>query len=410
MRRDHPQPLRHRRTTTLRRPIGVGLVEAAPIRIGTERVGNPDHGFGRPQHQHAVGLERFGDALEDRDLGILVEIDQDVAAEDHVELAEMGKVLQQIELALLHHAADIGTDLPEFADLGEVLDQQLNRQSALHLELAVDPRLGLFENFLRQVGGDDLDPPACQGLGPFLQAHRNRVRLLAARTRRGPDSQRAAVGARLQQRRQDRVAQMIERNLVAEEEGLVGGHCLHDLGRQRFRAAFHFLDEFGNARQAGPARQRDQPALDQILLVGGEIEARALFQEPAQEIIILYVHERSPENSRTSFWAIWLSGRTAAQIPAFAAAPGMPQTTLVASSWATMLPPAATISLPPRMPSEPMPVRITARIAPCQTSMADMNNGSTAGLQKLTAGPSSSAICTSLPCRATRMWQPPGAR
>jgi len=89
-------------------------------------------------------------------------------------------------------------------------------------------------------------------------------------------------------------------------------------------------------------------------------------------------------------------------MPAFAAAPGIPHTTLEASSWAITLPPAATISLPPRMPSEPMPVRTTARTPPCQTSIAELNNGSTAGLQKLTGGPSSRAITTSQPWRATQ--------
>ena len=74
------------------------------------------------------------------------------------------------------------------------------------------------------------------------------------------------------------------------------------------------------------------------------------------------------------------------------------------------LPPAATMSLPPRMPSEPMPVRITDMMPPCQTSMAELNSGSTAGLQKFTGGPSSSAIAVSAPWRATRMWRPPGAR
>jgi len=41
---------------------------------------------------------------------------------------------------------------------------------------------------------------------------------------------------------------MIERNLVAEEEGLVGGHCLDYFRRQRFGVgALHLLDQFGDA-------------------------------------------------------------------------------------------------------------------------------------------------------------------
>src|SRR5882672_9493969 len=59
----------------------------------------------------------------------------------------------------------------------------------------------------------------------------------------------------------------------------------------------------------------------------------------------------------------------AAQMPACAAAPGIPQTTLEASSWAITFPPAATISLPPRIPSEPMPVSTTARTPPCKPAV-----------------------------------------
>ena len=49
---------------------------------------------------------------------------------------------------------------------------------------------------------------------------------------------------------------------------------------------FIFCDEFGNARQAGLARQRQQPAFDQILLVGGQVEPGALFQKLTQILIV----------------------------------------------------------------------------------------------------------------------------
>src|SRR5436305_197015 len=203
---------------------------------------------------------------------------------------------------------------------------------------------------------------------------------------------------------------MIERNLVAEKERLVGGHRLDDIYRQRVGPAFYLLHEFAEADQAVLARQRDQPALHQILLVGGQIEAGALSQQLAQILIVRRRHDRTPANSWISFGAIWPSGSTAAQIPACVAAPGIPHTTEVASSWAMTLPPAATICLPPRMPSEPMPVSTTARMPACQTSIAEANSGSTAGLQKLTGGPSSRAIAACAPWRTTRIWRPPGAR
>ena len=47
----------------------------------------------RQQRQHAVGLQHAGHPLEDADLGVLVEIDQDVAAEDEIEIAILHHVL-----------------------------------------------------------------------------------------------------------------------------------------------------------------------------------------------------------------------------------------------------------------------------------------------------------------------------
>jgi hypothetical protein len=80
--------------------------------------------------------------------------------------------------------------------------------------------------------------------------------------------------------------QMVERNLVAEEERLVGGHRLDHLRRQRLGAALHLRDQFRNSRHAGLARDRQQPAFDQILLVGGQVEPGALFQKLTQILIV----------------------------------------------------------------------------------------------------------------------------
>ncbi len=205
---------------------------------------------------------------------------------------------------MLHHAADIGVELPELALLREILHQQMDRQAALHFELAEQAGLGLFQHRLRQIGGDDLDPPAGEQRGHFLQQHRDRIGLLPGRRRRAPDPQGTARGARLRQRRQHRILQMIERDLVAKEEGLVGGHGFDHFRSQRFGAALHPLHELGNAVEIRPARQRQQAALDQILLVGREIEAGTLLQQLTQILVVQRRHERSPANTRTSFAAI----------------------------------------------------------------------------------------------------------
>ena len=88
----------------------------------------------------------------------------------------------------------------------------------------------------------------------------------------------------------------------------------------------------------------------------------------------------------------------------------MPQTTLLASSCAITLPPAVTTSSQPCIPSDPMPVRMTPRMALPHICAAEPNSGSTAGRQKFTSGPSFSEMKAWLLRFATVMWRPPGAR
>ena len=183
-----------------------------------------------------------------------------------------GKIVQQVQLPVLNHGADLGVDLPELAVLLEVFDQHLNRKAALHLELAVDAGLRLLEHFLGQVGRDDFDAPSGKRRAHFLQAHRERIRLLAGRAGGAPDPDALAARARLHHLRHDRIAEVFERHLVAEEEGLVGGHGFDHLGDDALRPALHLLHEVADARQAAFARQRKQAAFDQILLVCRQIE------------------------------------------------------------------------------------------------------------------------------------------
>ena len=55
---------------------------------------------------------------------------------------------------------------------------------------------------------------------------------------------------------------------------------------------------------AGLARDRQQPALDQVLLVRRQDEAGALLQELAQVIVIERRHGRPPANRRMTLGAI----------------------------------------------------------------------------------------------------------
>ena len=59
-----------------------------------------------------------------------------------------------------------------------------------------------------------------------------------------------------------------------------------------------------SAGEAGLAGDRQQPALDQILLVGRQHEAGALLQQLAEIVVVERRHDRSPRNRRTIFGAI----------------------------------------------------------------------------------------------------------
>src|SRR5262245_15617154 len=105
---------------------------------------------------------------------------------------------------------------------------------------------------------------------------------------------------------------MIERRLVAEEIGLVGGHHIDDLADQAlFPARTDNVDEVVDGRQAFLARKRGKAAFEQVELVARQHDARALAQELSHEFEILAVHATSPFISLRARLARSLGGFTA---------------------------------------------------------------------------------------------------
>ena len=102
-----PEAVRHQRCrASARRSIGIWTIDPAPVRTGFERIGYSNDGFGGTQRHHAIGLDASRKALEYAGLGLLVEIDQNVTTEDHVERADMGEILEQVELPVRNHGPD----------------------------------------------------------------------------------------------------------------------------------------------------------------------------------------------------------------------------------------------------------------------------------------------------------------
>ena len=107
-----------------------------------------------------------------------------------------------------------------------------------------------------------------------LEQHRKRIWLLAGGSRGAPDSDALLARASGNQRGHDRVAKMIEWQLVTEEESLVRGHRFHHLrGKRNRRLAFHAIDQFIDRGHAVAACDRQQPTLGEVLLLRGQHQA-----------------------------------------------------------------------------------------------------------------------------------------
>src|SRR5262245_19467441 len=62
----------------------IGCIQAALVRNNHEAVGQPHHRFGRAKYEIAVPGDGLCKPLEEIDLRLLIEIDEHVAAEDHI--------------------------------------------------------------------------------------------------------------------------------------------------------------------------------------------------------------------------------------------------------------------------------------------------------------------------------------
>src|SRR4051812_11321059 len=108
---------------------------------------------------------------------------------------------------------------------------------------------------------------------------------------------------------------MFERDLVAEEEGFVGGHRFHHLGDDRRRSTLHLLHEFADARHTAFTRQRKQPAFDQILLVCGQVETGMILQKLTQILIVWRGHGSLTMVSTISFKRDSVPGARSGRLP-----------------------------------------------------------------------------------------------
>ena len=127
-------------------------------------------------------------------LQLRVQIDQQVAAGDQVELGE-GRILDQVLHGEDGHLADVLADAIGAVVAGEVALQTLRRDIAGNaLRVAAVARR--FDGVVVQVRAEQLHVAvALGGLQVFAHEDRQRVQLLAGGTARHPDAQGAIVRA-----------------------------------------------------------------------------------------------------------------------------------------------------------------------------------------------------------------------
>ena len=297
-----------------------------------------------------------GDGFQHAFFGVLIEVDQHIAAEDDVEHAERAQVAQQVEFAKLRHGAQRVGDAPVGLLLAEIAHQHLHGQAALDLELRVQAFLRAGQLFARDVGADDVDLTRAQRGLAFRQDHRQRVGFLAGRRGRRPDAQPDTRPPRGDQPRQSLGAKMLERLVVAKEEAFIRGHRFDDVARQRVgtRAAQAFGQGI-QVRQFFTPQDGGQSGFQQIGLVLADHQAGACLQQLRERFKGVDSQNRAHDQLALSicsnFGAMSPRGSTAWHSPAVAMAPGMPQTTLVASSWAIAQPPASITARVPLSPS-----------------------------------------------------------
>src|SRR5438093_7798433 len=336
---------------SLPRTHGGSLLPAVPAgrtdRQPLEGIIDVQGGFRRTEQEVSVGSEHVADAPQHLPLGRRVEIDHDVAHQDEV---QDGKVRPRSHEALPlepDHRTDPSVELPSHAEPVEVLDQEVGRQAAVDLDLPVQARPGPIEHRGGHIRPDDRDLTIVQFAEVLADQHRQAVGLLAAGATGRPDEERSRQALALDQVRQHVGAETLERSHVSEPGRLVGGQRVDDLLVQRGRL---FLTEgcyeFGERTQAGAANERIQPGDGEVLLPGLEHDRGALTHQVLDVPEVLFGEHHGPTptgrwsgavarptSSRRSISAASpVSGTMASAIPDCTTNPGIPQTTLDASS------------------------------------------------------------------------------
>ncbi len=160
----------------------------------------------------------------------LVEIDEDVAAQDQVEAVQIGRhrreaIARQIEDGEARHAHELGFQARSVARIGQEMLGALGRIHRPHRPLGVAPLHRAVQGLGVDVGAQQVQVPFVHVGQQLAQQHGHGIQLLPGRRSGAPDAQGAVLlpAPAADQGGQVFTAQEVHLRGVAEKETLAHG-------------------------------------------------------------------------------------------------------------------------------------------------------------------------------------------
>src|SRR5690606_31283023 len=333
-----------------------------------------------------------------------------VAAQDQV-LSGRIRIPQQVVHRKAHVAPHFGHQLP--AAVGQLPEITLppGRRYLLEPVRGVDGLPGLLQRLAVDVGAEDLVAVGRTRI-QLVQQDRQRIRLSPIGAPGAPSAQPVKAPAQLGQHGPRQIVVPLG---VAKKLRYIDGQKVQE-ALAHCRVTADRVRQLAQVPQTLAAQKTGDPAQHLPLFVRSQVQARRQLQgalqaeKPGVGHGVLLVGaaggrqeastvggtgmQRIPSlESCTTAYGAAVSRATRTRAAAISdrlctsstsrssvTTRGIPYTTLLASSWASTLPPARLRLRAPRAPSMPIPVRMTATASPPHTSTADSNVRSTAGL------------------------------
>ena len=280
-----------------------------------EALGDLPEGFRVAEEDPSARVHGGGDPFQGGQHVVAVEVDEDVAAEDHLRAGGLrqSRVADQVVPEDRHLGPELGDDLPLVAGFAEV-PAALRLAEPGELPLLVAPGSGLAESAGGDVGGDHL-PLSDAALG---QHHGDGVRLVAPGTAGAPDGERGVQSGH------DVAAKGGDLGGIAEEGGLLDGELV-EAGLERRPLSGDLLDD-RLVRHAPLLRGVVEPVVEPVPLRGVEAQPHAPLHDLAggvEQDLAGHAGTGAPA-ARSTAAAISERGSTQAAPPLSWAALGMP--------------------------------------------------------------------------------------